>query len=606
MAHLLFDTRDWKFILDEQIDLNAILALPHFSDFDRATLDEVFEQAVKFATERIAPLNHKGDREGCKAEGGRVVTPTCYTPVWKEVKESGWIAPTRHAEFGGMGLPFTVVAGATEALSAACQAFFMYAGLTSGAAHLVESFANDDLKKRFVAKMYGGTWGGTMCLTEPGAGSAVGDLTTSAVPVDDEPGTYLIEGTKIFISGGDSSFYDNVVHLVLARVKGDPAGTKGISLFAVPRLDVGPDGKIGAFNNVAVTRIEEKMGIHGSATCQIAFGSDAPARGYLVGERCNGLPYMFQMMNEARIMCGEQGIALANAAYQEALAYARDRKQGPDLENLNGGSVEIIRHPDVKRNLLFAKAWAEGTRAMLAQAAWWADMAEHGTDPELKTKCQDLLDLVTPVLKAYSTDKGFKVTELAIQVFGGYGYTQEYPVEQYMRDIKIASLYEGTNGIQALDLLGRKMRQKGGALFMTYVMDLGGFIEANKATPGLEAVFEKLQRAQGALGEVAFWISSNARQNIKLAMQQATPFLELLGDIWVGHLLTQQAVAAHKKLAARGGMPTAEERANDPELAFLAGKIDTARFFAAEVVAFAASKAKVMTSGDTAVLDMVF
>jgi alkylation response protein AidB-like acyl-CoA dehydrogenase len=608
MSHLFFDTRDWKFILHDQLDLDALLATKPYREFDRETCDGVFEQAVRFAVDRMAAVNGPGDREGCRAENGRVVTPACFEPVWKEVREGGWIAPTRDPEFGGMGLPFTVTAGVAEAFSAAAQAFYMYAGLTSGAAHLIETFGNADLKKRFVAKMYGGEWGGTMCLTEPQAGSAVGDLTTSATPVDGEDGAYLIEGTKIFISGGDASFYGNVVHLVLARRKGDPAGTKGISLFAVPRLDVGPDGKAGAFNNVSVTRIEEKMGIHGSATCQMAFGGDGPCRGYLVGEPCSGLPYMFQMMNEARIMCGVQGIALANAAFQQAVRYAAERKQGPDLENLGGGSVEIIRHPDVRRNLLFMKAWAEGTRALLGQSAWWADMAAACEDAELAAKYQDLLELVTPVIKAYSTDKGFRVTELGIQIFGGYGYTQEYPLEQYMRDAKIASLYEGTNGIQALDLVGRKMRMKGGAVFMTYVMELASFVEANKDVPGLGGVLEKLGRAQQALGEVAFWMQSNGRANVKLAMLQATPFLELLGDIMNGHMLTQQAIIATKKLIAMRGSAEVERaaREDDAELAFLAGKIDTARFFATEVLAFAGAKARAMTSGDTAALDMVF
>lgn len=608
MSHLIFDSRDWKFILNEQLDLDALLKMPAFADFDRETFEGVFDQAIRFAIDRIAPTYVPSDREGCRAEGGRVVTPTCFTPLWKEMKESGWIAADRAPAFGGMGLPATISVGPVEAMSAACQSFFMYAGLTSGAAHLIETFGADELKHTYVAKMYGGVWGGTMCLTEPGAGTAVGDLTTSATAIEGEDGAYWIEGTKIYISGGDASFYENVVHLVLARRKGDPAGTRGISLFAVPRLAVDAKGKTAAFNNVAVTRIEEKLGIHGSATCQITFGGDGPCRGFLVGEACSGLAYMFQMMNEARIMCGVQGIALGNAAYQQALAYARDRKQGADLTNLQGGSVEIINHPDVRRNLMFMKAFGEGTRALAAQGAFWADIAHGHADAEEREKAQNLLELVTPVIKAYSTDKGFKSTELAIQVFGGYGYTKEYVAEQYLRDVKIASIYEGTNGVQALDLVGRKMRMKGGAVFMTYVMELGSFIEANKATAGLEPIFEKLARAQQAMGEVAFWISSTAKGNVKQAMLQATPYLELVGDIMVGHMLALHATIAARKLTAKRGSIAVdrESRENDAELAFLAGKIDVARFFANEILTLAPNKARAMQAGDSSALDMVF
>lgn len=608
MSHLIFDTRDWKFILNDVLHAEELTTLPKFADFDASTLEEILDQAVKFAVERMAPLNGVGDREGCECKDGRVTTPPSYTALWNEYREAGWLACVHSPDFGGMGLPFTIYAAATEAFSAACQAFHMYGGLTIGAGHLIESFGTDELKQRFVHKMYAGEWGGTMCLTEPGAGSAVGDLTTSATPIDEAAGLYGIEGTKIFISGGDASFYGNVVHLVLARIKGDPEGTKGISLFAVPRVWVNEDGSLGEENHVSVTRIEEKMGIHGSATCQIQFGDDQLSRGYLIGQACQGLPYMFQMMNEARIATGIQGVALANAAYQQALNYARDRKQGPDVSDLAGKSVEIIRHPDVRRNLLTIKAYAEGTRMLMAHAAFLSDIALAHPDETARSEANDFIELVTPIVKAYSTDKGFRATELAIQVFGGYGYTQEYPVEQYMRDAKIASLYEGTNGIQALDLLGRKMRMKGGALFMSYVMQLGQFIEQNKATPGLEKAFDAIQRAQSTLGEVAFWLSQQGKEKRALALLQATPFLELMGDVMVGHQLLRMAVVASAKLTDRIGTnaPTREQREEDRELAYLTGKLDTARFFAAEVLMLAPSKARSMMSGESAALDIVF
>lgn len=608
MSHLIFDRRDWKFLLHDVLNFQTLLQLPQFEDWDVAMFDEAIDVAVRFAVEKVAPVNAIGDREGCSVSGGRVTSPAAYTSVWHDYRAQGYVAPTHSMELGGSGLPFTIAAVLTEAFSAACQSLHMYGGLTAGSGHLIESFGTERLVNLFCPKMYGGEWGGTMCLTEPQAGSAVGDLTTSATPLDVEAGLYEIEGSKIFISGGDASFYENVVHLVLARIKGDPEGTRGISLFAVPRLWVNDDGSLGAFNNVNVTGIEHKLGINGSATCQVAFGDGAPSRGYLIGQPCQGLPYMFQMMNEARIACGIQGIALANASYQQALGYARDRKQGPSLQDLNGKSIEIINHPDVRRNLMIMKAYSEGTRALMAQAAMWSDEAMYGTDEIAKTRAQDLLELATPVVKAYSTDKGFKCTELGVQIFGGYGYTQEYPVEQYLRDCKIASIYEGTNGIQALDLLGRKMRMKGGALFMTYVMELGGFLEANKATPGLEKAFDALQRAQTTLGEVAFWLASTGKSDRAQAMLQASPFLDLMGDLMVGHQLLRSAVVAQKKLVAKVGThtPSQEQKLADTEVAFLAGKIETARFFANENLVLAPGKARVMMSGETAALDIVF
>jgi len=608
MSHLIFDRRDWKFILTEQLHIEQLLEFERYADFDMDTFLHVFDEAVRFAVDKVAPISDVADREGCRLEGGRVRVPTGMTELWHEYRASGYIAPTHKPEFGGMGLPFSVMAGPTEAVTAACTAFHMYGGLTAGAAHLIECYGTEELKARFVEAMYAGRFGGTMCLTEPQAGTAVGDLATSATPVDEDAGIYDLEGSKIFISGGDAEFYETVVHLVLARVKGDPDGTRGVSLFAVPRDEVAADGTLGAYNNVEITRLEEKLGLHGSATCQIAFGSDKPARGYLVGERCRGLSYMFQMMNEARLACGIQGIALANAAYQQALAYARDRKQGPDLKELSGGSVEIIRHPDVRRNLMLMRSISEGTRALAGQVALWADISVSHPDEAERTRAGDLVDLATPIVKAWSTDKGFKVTELAVQVFGGYGYTREYPAEQYLRDSKIASIYEGTNGVQALDLLGRKMRLKGGALFMTYVMELTAFIDKNRDTPGLETFFASLQTAQSTLGEVAFWISNNAKKNIELAMLQATPFLDLFGDVMIGHMLGTQATIAAARLQELVGTtsPTREQRLNDDNVAFYAGKLDTARFFGNEFLVYAKSKAKSMTSGDTSALDMVF
>lgn len=606
MSHLKVDRRDWDFLLYEQLKVERLLELEKYADFDRETFDHVISEGIKFAVEQIAPLNEVSDRVGAKLVDGEIKVPAEFHPVWEEMTQSGWLGATHNPEYGGQGLPLSVSSPFIDAMNAGCMAFFMYGGLTHAAGHLIEVFGDQKMKDTYVENMYSGTWGGTMCLTEPQAGSAVGDATTSATPLDD--GSYQIEGGKIFISGGDADIYGNVVHLVLARIKGDPEGIKGISLFVVPKYLVNEDGSNGDFNNVNVDSIESKMGINGSATCTLSFGVDGPTKGYLVGEANQGIVYMFQMMNEARIACGVQGSSLANAAYQQALDYAKERRQGPDVSDMRGPSVEIIRHPDVRRNLMFMKAYAEGTRALLTRAAYWSDLAQAASDEGERQKAQDLIDLVTPIAKAYTTDKSFKVTELAIQVFGGYGYCADYPVEQYMRDVKITSVYEGTNGIQALDLLGRKMRQKGGALFMTYLMHVNELADNHSDKEELAPALQALQRGIGALGELAMWLGNAAKDNLALSMLQATPFLELFGDIMVGELLVHQAAIALDALKERYGKTefSAEERAADSEIAFYTGKIDTARFFVAEVVRFAPSKAKAMMAGETAALDMVW
>jgi len=606
MSHLIFDLRDWRFILNEQLGVKKLLEYEKYEDFDEETFEMMIESMVKVAVEKIADTNAPADLEGCRLENGRVITPVVFNDAWKALQETGWMAATMSPEFGGFGLPSTIIAPAVEAMIGASQSLSMYAGLTTEAAFLIESFGSVKLQATYVEKMYSGTWGGTMCLTESQAGSAVGDILTSAAPQED--GSYLIDGGKIFISGADATFFENAVHLVLARVKGDPKGVRGISLFAVPRLLVNNDGSLGENNNVTVDSLEHKLGINGSATCQMSFGADGPTKGWIVGEACKGLSYMFQMMNHARLLVGFQGVGIANAAYQQALAYAKERKQGPHLDNLRGESVEIINHPDVRRNLMFMKAYSEGTRVLAAKCSFLEDVAKNTLDKEESKTCQNLLDLFIPIVKAYSTDKSFRTTELAMQVFGGYGYIKEYPIEQYMRDTKITSIYEGTNGIQALDLLARKMTIKNGALFMTYVMELGEFIEKHQDKKELASVIKALQVAQTSLGEAAFWIGGKARKNIHLAMLQATQFLELFGDVVVGHLLAEQAAISIEKMYEMNGnaSPSKQEREDNLQLGYYAGKVDTARFFAAEVLILARSKAKSMTSGEEAALNMVF
>jgi alkylation response protein AidB-like acyl-CoA dehydrogenase len=455
--------------------------------------------------------------------------------------------------------------------------------------------------------MYSGEWTGTMCLTEPQAGTAVGDLTSVATPIEgtDE---YSIVGNKIFISAGDHDMADNIIHLVLARVPGDAPGTKGISLFAVPKYRFDKDGNIGERNDMYCTAIEHKMGIHASPTCSLSFGDEKECRGYLIGERSRGIIHMFQMMNEARIMTGVQGVASANAAYQLALTYAKERIQSPKITDRSpdAKSVAIIEHPDVRRNLMLSKAIAEGIRSMIVETATYADRAANDPDEAVRTKANDLFELLTPICKAYSTDMGFKVTELAIQVHGGYGYIGEYEVEQYMRDLKIASLYEGTNGVQALDLLGRKMRMKGGALFMTWLQDMSVFLESVKSNEALSDIAIAVDKAKNSVAGAAMHFQSNGKAKFEESLLGATPFLEAMGNVHVAKALLHQAQIASDKLAELAPEGNADELAKgDDEIKFYAGKIHTARFFANSILPHTVALTKSIQSNDRSALDIV-
>jgi alkylation response protein AidB-like acyl-CoA dehydrogenase len=613
MADVIFDRRDIKFALFEQFKAGKLAEFKAFSDYDEATFMDVLDSAFKFAVEKLGPTNAEGDKIGVKIENGQAILPQSFEKLYKEFCEGGWLSVARNPEFGGMGMPHLLAFAIMELFIAANPSFMFTPGLTDAAAHLIESFGSDEQKAMFVEKMYTGKWSGTMCLTEPGAGSAVGDLTTKAEVVEGQD-YYKITGNKIFISSGDHQLAENIVHLVLARVPGDPAGTKGISLFIVPKFRPTADGKVGERNDVTLAGIEHKMGIHASATCSLSFGDAGDCRGWLVGERCKGIVYMFQMMNEARLACGVQGAAMGNAAYQLALAYARERKQGPKVTDRteNPVSVPIIEHPDVRRNLLTMKAYGEAIRALIFRVAHLIDIAHHSTDAEARNKAQDLVDLLTPVAKAFPTDVGFKMTELAIQVHGGYGYIKEYGVEQHMRDLKIASLYEGTNGIQALDLLGRKMRQKGGGLFIQWLQDANELIQPLTEDATFGDLAKQVDAAKNALAEAAFGFGNY--KDPEYPLLHATNFLRMFGLVESSRLLLEQAVLAHGKLkdiwTARGVDVTdaaaRKKLAEDQEdVRFYEGKIASARFFAAQLLPEVRALLVSLKSNDRSALDVV-
>lgn len=579
------DEKDLNFNLFEWIQMGKLTAFDACKEHNEELYKMVLGEGLKFAKNELDPINATGDRDGCVLENGQVKTPKGFKEAYRKFAENGFIGMDTPTTYGGQALPIMLGTVMYEFFSGANVPFAMYTGLTRGCAHMIETYCEEKLAKLFCEKMYNGTWAGTMCLTEPGAGSAVGDLKTNAKPLSD--GTYQITGNKIFISGGDHDLCENIVHTVLARVEGDAPGTKGISLFIVPKYWVNADGSLGEANDVSCVNIEHKMGIKASSTCSLNFGEKGKCRGYLVGERSKGMRYMFQMMNEARLLCGVQGESIAGTAYMNALDYARERVQG--------GENVILGYPDVRRNLSLCKALAEGMRALVYYTAFHIDVASKSNDAAEKERSQNRADLLTPLCKAYCSDNGFKVTEIAMQIYGGYGYCSEYPVEQYMRDVKISSIYEGTNGIQALDLIGRKLAQKQGQLFRELYEEVTGFAGKNENHESLKSEIAALKGAMDTVGQVAMTFAEWGMGGDQVSpMLSATPFLEMCGDTVVAWLLLDQAVLADQK--SKSGR-------NDP---FYRDKVRTARFFATHVLPRVKMQAKAILAKDKTAMEMEF
>jgi alkylation response protein AidB-like acyl-CoA dehydrogenase len=592
------DLRDFEFVLLEQFKLGSLVGQAPFEQWDVEQAKSILNEGYRFVKEELGPLHASGDREGCKLENGQVRTPKGFKEAWAKVYESGFKSLVADPEHGGMGAPFMLYALLEELLSGANIAFSMYPGLTHGAVEVITEFATADQKHRFVSPMLTGKWAGTMCLTEPHAGSDVGSAKTSARKLAN--GRYALKGTKIYISGGDQDITENIIHLVLARVEGAPAGTKGLSLFIVPKVKVNADGTLGASNDVATASIEHKMGINGSATCVLNFGENGDCEGELVGTVENvGMPQMFKMMNGARIAVGVQGLGIMGSAYLNALEYAKDRKQGPSIKNFKDATaprVAIVEHADIRRMLLDAKAHLDGCRALVMKLAYHWDRSRQlkGKDDEQAAYHHGQVELLTPIVKAFTTDEAFRVCENMIQVYGGAGYLKDWPVEQYARDAKILSIYEGTNHIQAMDLVGRKMGQSGGANYMGFMQDVGNFLEQHKSHPRLGADVQQLGAALEALQSTAMlllgWSQGGELQNVPLA---ANRFLQMMGRLTVGWLLLEQAIIADAAL-----------QAGTAEKAFYEGKVFGARYFARNLLPLVEGTAKVLAGNDTSSLDI--
>ncbi len=615
MANLIVDARDQRFVLYEMLGIEKLCENPRYADFSRDVFDMILNEAEKFAAEEMFPTLVESDREGCRLENGEIFVPKSFHRLYRLFCEGGWGAMSKSPEVGGQGLPYVMATSANEWFIHNLG-FLVLGFLGQGAAHLIEVYGSEELKAKYLPKMVSGEWNGTMCLTEPNAGTDLGNISTKAIRQPD--GTFRIKGTKSFITGLDQDLTENIIHPVLARIEGDPAGTKGISIFLVPKYIVNDDGTLGKRNDYEIAKIEEKLGFHGAPTGTMNFGDNDECYAELLGEERRGMRVMFQMMNEARIGTGMQGVGSASIAYLHALQYAKERIQGSSLENFrdpDAPKVPIIKHPDVRRMLLWMKSSVDSMRAMIYFAAYAVDREVIAGDEAEKEKWHGFLEILTPIVKAYCSDVGFKVTEQAIQVYGGYGYCSEYPVEQFMRDEKIASIYEGANGIQALDLVGRKLGMKKGAYFMNLLMEMGGTVAKYKEIPGLSDLAEDVQAGVNLLGEMGLFFANCGKEGkFMVPVGHAYPFLMMMGKIVSAWLLLWQAGIAREKLdalAKESGVDPSDKAGwagfvkDNKDAAFYEGKVLSARYFIKNVLPEADVAAKAIKSEDLSILEII-
>jgi len=564
--------REYRFLLNELLDFSQYANLPGFADAPADLVDAILEEAAKLTEEVLLPLNQVGDREGCKLENGVVTTPTGFKEAYKLLVDGGWPALVADTEYGGQGLPNALGVIFNEMVSSANMAFGMYPGLSHGAYSALSQHGTPEQKEKYLPKLVTGEWTGTMNLTEPHCGTDLGLLRSKAVPVGD--GSYKISGQKIFISAGEHDLAENILHLVLARIEGAPAGVKGISLFLVPKFLVNDDGSLGNRNGVSCGSLEEKMGIHGNATCVLNYDE---AIGWLVGEEHKGLRAMFTMMNEARLGVGLQGLSQSEVAYQNAVTYALERLQG---RSLTGPKAEdkpadpLIVHPDIRRMLLDIKSFNEGARALLVWTALHGDLSHRSDDEKTREFGDDMMALLTPVLKGYFTDRGFMNAVDAQQVYGGHGYIGEWGMEQFVRDARIAMIYEGANGVQALDLVGRKLAQNGGRAVFAFFKVVDDFVAANGNDEKLKPFVDPLARARKDLEAATMWFMENALENPDHAGAGSTPYMHLFGVTGIAFMWAMMARVANDKLAA----------AKVGDKAYYETKIKTGRYYMDHVV----------------------
>ena len=538
--------KDMQFVLNDVLQISKYSNLPGFADASEDVVAAILEEGAKMASNVLHPINHSGDKEGCTRHAdGSVTTPKGFKEAYEIYKQGGWQGLSFDPEFGGQGLPYILAVAVSEMVSAANMAFGMYPGLARGAADAIYHHGTDEQKQKYLPNMIAGEWGGTMNLTEPHCGTDLGLLKSKAVPNGD--GSYKISGQKIFISAGEHDLTDNIIHLVLARIEGAPEGVKGISLFIVPKFLINEDGSLGERNGVTCGSIEEKMGIHANSTCVLNYDE---AKGWLLGEENKGLKAMFTMMNEARLGVGLQGMAISEVSYQNGAAYAKDRLQGRALTGPaqpDKPADPLLVHPDVRRMLMDQRAFTEGARAWMYWSALHGDLHFKAEDEATRKKADDYMGLMTPILKSYLTEKGYLHATNAQQVLGGHGYIQEWGMEQFVRDARIAMIYEGANGIQALDLVGRKLMKDGGRAWQAYFAEIDEFIADNQGNDELKPFLDGLALAKGRTLEATQWMGANAMANFNNAGASSMDYLCLFALTCLAYAWAQSAKAALEK-----------------------------------------------------------
>jgi len=581
---------DMRFVINEIADLAGVTALPGCEDATPDLVDAILEEAGKFASEVLAPLNRSGDIEGCTFENGTVRTASGFKDAYRQFVEGGWNGVPFNPEHGGQGLPWLVSTAVSEIWNAANMSFGLCPLLTQGATELLEAHGSEDLKAVYLEKMVSGEWNGTMNLTEPQAGSDLARVRTKAQREGDN---YRIKGQKIFITYGEHDMTDNIVHMVLARLPEAPDGIKGISLFVVPKFLVNADGSLGQRNDLKCVSIEHKLGINASPTAVMSYGDNEGALGYLVGEENKGIQYMFTMMNNARLAVGLEGVAIAERAYQQARDFAKERLQSKDATSADPAPVAIIRHPDVKRMLLSMRAKTEASRSIAYVAASFLDKAKRHPDPDERARSQAMVDLLIPVVKAWSTDNGIETANTGVQIHGGMGFIEETGVAQHLRDARIASIYEGTNGIQAIDLVGRKIVRENGETAELLIAQIRQFLETTTAPDHLEPLFKRLAGATDDLEHTTGWICKTFTENANAVLAGAVPYLSLMGITIGGWMMARGAVIASNKMDDSEG-----------DMRFLKGKISSAMYFGDHVLVDSASLKERVVAGPASILDL--